>query len=180
MKKPPRVRVKRPARPPGATNKKKRLYDRGGYDYYKDEWERHRKDPDFGKDYEWLTEPPALWVAGPPFLATLKELGNLTQEPRFHELRHFIMRSELIDDYGNWATTHYGLNLCNPLVQKVCEDIFEAIKKRQRSRRVIVAEAVAKTQIAANSFEAANARLNHLFRAWRQWKWNKQLRSQNP
>src|SRR6516162_2120647 len=109
MKKPPSIRMRSQPRPPGATNKKKRLYDRGGYDYYKDEWERHRKDPDFGKDYEWLTEPPALWVAGPPFLATLKELGNLTQEPRFHELRHFLMRSDLIDDYGNWATTHYGL-----------------------------------------------------------------------
>jgi hypothetical protein len=172
--------MRRQPRPPGATNKKKRLYDRGGYDYYKDEWERHRKDPDFGKGYEWLTEPPALLVAGPPFLATLNELGNLTQEPRFHELRHFIMRSDLIDDYGNWATAHYGLNLCNPLVQKVCEDISEAINKRRRSRRVILAEVVAKMQIVANSFEAAHKRLNVLLRAWRHSQWNKQLRSRSP
>ena len=83
MKKPPRTRAKRVPRPPGAAHKEKRSYTPGGYDYYKAEWERHRNDPNFGKGYEWLTEPPALQVAAQPFLATLNELGNLTQCRRF-------------------------------------------------------------------------------------------------
>ena len=178
MKKPPRVRVKRPPRPPGTTNKEKRSYNPGEYDYYKAEWERHRKDPDFGKGFEWLTEPPALKVAAQPFLATLNELGNLTQDPRFHDLRNAIMESRLIDKDGNWAAAHV-LNVCNPRVRDLGEDILEAIGTKKGSRRVILAKVAAEMQITANSFEAAVARLNVLWRAWKRWKsW--QLRSQNP
>ena len=83
MKKPPRVRVKRPPRPPGTTNKEKRSYNPGGYDYYKAEWKRHRNDPDFGKGFEWLTEPPALEVTAQSFLDTLNKLGNLRNTRRF-------------------------------------------------------------------------------------------------
>ena len=178
MKKPPRIRVKRQPRPPGATNKTKRLYDRGGYDHYKAEWEQRRNDPDFGKGYEWLTEPPALEVAAQPFLATLNELGNLTQDPRFHELRNAIMATRLIDKDGNWAAAQV-LNLGNPRVRDFFEEILEAILAKRGSRRVILAKVAAEMQIRANSFEAAHARLTVLWRAWMRWKW-KQLRSQNP
>jgi hypothetical protein len=178
MKKPPRIRVKRQPRPPGATNKTKRLYNRGGYDRYKDEWQRHRNDPDFGKGYEWLTEPPTLQVAAQPFLATLNELGNLTQEPRFHELRDVIMKSALIDKDGNWSAVNV-LNLCNPRVRHFFEKILEEIGTRKGSRRVILARVAAEMQITANSFQAAHRRLTVLWLAWRRWRW-KQLRSQNP
>jgi hypothetical protein len=178
VKKPPRTRAKRAPRPPGATNKEKRSYSPGEYNDYKAEWERHRNDPDFGKGYEWLTEPPALEVAAQPFLATLDELGKLTQVPDFQELRNGIMNSLLIDKNGNWAAAHV-LNVYNPRVQELCEEILEAIGTKKGSRRVILAKVAAEKQIIANSFEAANARLTALWRAWKRLKsW--QLKSQNP
>jgi hypothetical protein len=178
MKKPPRIRVKRQPRPPGATNKTKRLYDRGGYVHYKQEWERHRNDPDFGKGYEWLTEPPALKVPAPIFLATLEELGNLTQVADFQELRNGIMKSLLIDKNGNWAPAHV-LNVCDPRVQNLCEDILEEIGTKKGSRRAILAKVAAEKQIIANSFEAAHARLTLLWREWKRLK-RRQLKSQKP
>jgi hypothetical protein len=177
MKKPPRTRAKRAPRPPGATNKEKRSYNPGGYDHYKAVWERRRNDPDFGKGYEWLTEPPALEAAAQPFLATLEELGKLTQLPDFHGLRNEVMNSLLIDKNGNWAATHV-LNVCNPRVQEVCEGILEAIGTKKGSRRVVLAKVAAEMQITANSFEAAHARLTVLWRAWKRWK-AQQLKSQN-
>jgi hypothetical protein len=177
MKKPPRTRVKRPPRPPGGTNEEKRSYNPGRYDYYKAEWERHRNDPDFGKGYEWLTEPPALEVAAQPFLATLDELGKLTQVPDFHKLRNGIMKTRLIDKHGNWAAAHV-LNVCNPRVRDLCEHILDEIGTK-KSRRVILAKVAAEMQITANSFDAAVARLTVLWRAWKRGKW-KQLESQNP
>jgi len=176
MKKPPRVRVKRPARPPGATNKK-RPYVAGGYEHYKAEWERHRNDPDFGKGFEWLTEPPALKVTAQSFLDTLNKLGNLTQHPSFHEAHNWIMSSALVKD-GNRSPAHY-FAMCNPRVRDFFEDTLEQIGTRKGSRRVILAKVATEMQITANSFEAAVARLNVLWRAWKRWKW-KQLESQNP
>jgi hypothetical protein len=178
MRKPPRTRAKRAARPPGAVNKERRSYNPGGYDYYKAEWERRRNDPDFGKGNEWLTEAPALAVPASPFLATLDELGKLTQVPDFQELRNGIMNSLLIDKNGNWAATHV-LNVCNPRAQEVCEGILEAIGTKKGSRRVVLAKVAAEMQITANSFEAAHARLTLLWRAWKRWQW-RQLKSQDP
>jgi hypothetical protein len=133
---------------------------------------------DFGKGYEWLTEPPALEVAAQPFLATLNELGNLTQDPRFHELRNAIMATPLINKDGNWAAAQV-LNLGNPRVRDLGEKILEAIGTKRGSRRVILAKVAAEMQIRANSFEAAHARLTVLWRAWKRWKsW--QLKSQKP
>jgi hypothetical protein len=176
MKKPPRTRV---PRTPDGTNKEKRVYNPGRYDHYKAEWERHRNDPDFGKGYEWLTtESPALQVPAQPFLATLDELGKLTQVPDFHKLRNGIMESLLIDKHGNWAAAHV-LKVCNPRVRDFFEEILEAIGTTKDSRRVILAKVAAEKQITANSFEAAVARLTVLWRAWKRWKW-KQLESQNP
>ena len=177
MKKPPRVRVKRPPRPPGTTNKEKRSYNPGEYDYYKAEWERHRKDPDFGKGFEWLTEPPALEVTAQSFLDTLNKLGNLTQHPSFHEVQNLIMSSALIKD-GNWSPAHY-FAMCNPRVRDFFEDTLEQIGTRKGSRRVILAKVAAEMQITANSFEAAVARLTVLWPAWKRWK-QKQLKLLDP
>jgi hypothetical protein len=177
MKKPPRVRVKRAPRPPGATNKKKRQYVLREYENYKAEWEQHRNDPNFGKGHEWLTEPPALQVAARPFLATLNELGNLTQQPSLHEARNLIMESALIDKDGNWSAA-WCLVLCNPRVRDFFESVLMEIGTRKGSRRVILAKVAAEIQITANSFEAAHARLTVLWRAWKRWK-AQQLKSQD-
>ena len=121
-----------------------------------------------GKSYEWLTEPPALEIAAQPFLATLDELGKLTQ----------IMNSGLIDKNGNWAATHV-LNAYNPRVASLFEEVLEEIGTKKGSRRVILAKVAAEKQISANSFEAAHARLTHQWRAWKLLKW-RQLKSRKP
>lgn len=123
-------RVKRGPRPPVTASKEKRTYTPGQYDYYKAEWERDRNAPDFGKGNEWLTETPALEVAAQPFLATLDELGKLTQQTIFHELRDGIKSGWLINKGGNWAATHV-LNACNPRVWDLCE---ESLKISERKR----------------------------------------------
>ncbi|KGT73014.1 hypothetical protein MA20_46880 [Bradyrhizobium japonicum] len=161
--------MKRGPRPPVTASKEKRTYTPGQYDYYKAEWERHRNAPDFGKGNEWLTETPALEVAAQPFLATLDELGKLTQQTIFHELRDGIKSGWLINKGGNWAATHV-LNACNPRVWDLCEEILEDIGTKKGSKRVILAKVAAEKQVIASSFEAAHARLQLLFRAWKRMK----------
>ena len=170
-----RTREKREPRPPGSPGKERRTYGPGQYEYYKAEWQRHRNDPDFGKGNEWLTEPPSLEVAAKPLLATLDELGKLTQVPGFHELRDGIKSSRLINKSGNWSATQV-LNAYNPRVWELCEAILEDIGTNKGSKRVILAKVAAEKQVAASSFEAAHARLRLLFRAWKILKaWQLQL-----
>ncbi len=142
---------------------------RGGagvrYAALKARWQARHRDPNLAGGGDWLVDKPELALDATPFLATLRALGEMTQDRRFTELRSWTMRSGLIDlSSGRWS--RYGTTTAHPLTRDVCEAVENMIAGGV-SKRLTIAQAVAEFAVRGNSFEAACKAFERVFDEWR-------------
>src|SRR5262245_58782863 len=131
-----------PAKKPKRAEKKRNKRDR--YADLAAEWDRRRDERGAG---DWLVDKPEeIALDAVPFLGTLRVLGYVTQDKRFHELHRFVMTSGLVEIVTtgrktslNWSRP--GVVLSNPSSRDACEMIERMIAARI-SKRLAIAEAV--------------------------------------
>jgi hypothetical protein len=146
---------------PGGKSRSSKADEPGSYEHSRAEWESHRSEH---RGSAWLIDAPELAADAGAFLATLRRLGFLTQNKRYHEVRDMVLDAGMVLRTGKW--TRYGPALANPISRKVCAMIEEDIAAGS-SERVALAQAVAAYSIAGPSFSAVVKRLRRLLIAYR-------------
>jgi|SRR6516165_10342186 hypothetical protein len=135
------------------------------------EWERRRNDADYGAG-NWLFEPTDLVVDPGELMATLRVLGNITQDRAFEAARVALAGYDLVDAGGKWKQPAM---LASRVTRELCEMIDETIAAGVPERQVF-AEAAVEFSIAAASFDAAVERVRVVYKAYRGKKRVRQTR----